>query len=98
MSSEGSDMALYLGQLVPNDALTNLTDGLVYATPYQLIGFGMNKAFDDFLLKFDIALKNNVQHNRTGQFIKVDRVDWDLAFDIQNDDRQWLSRVFSWSF
>ena len=95
ISSEGSDMALYLGQLVPNDALINLTDGMVYATPYQLIGFGMNKAFDDFLLKFDIALKNNVQHNRTGQFIKVDRLDWDLAFDIQNDDRQWLISINS---
>ena len=95
ISSEGSDMALYLGQLVPNDALINLTDGMVYATPYQLIGFGMNKAFDDFLLKFDIALKNNVQHNRIGQFIKVDRLDWDLAFDIQNDDRQWLISINS---
>ena len=95
ISSEGSDMALYLGQLVPNDALINLTDGMVYATPYQLIGFGMNKAFDDFLLKFDIALKNNVQHNRTGQFIKVDRLDWDLAFDVQNDDRQWLISINS---
>ena len=95
ISSEGSDMAFYIGQLVPNDALTNLTDGLVYATPYNLVGFGMNRAFDDYLLKFDIAYKNNIQHNRTGQFIKVDRVDWDLAFDIQNDDRQWLISINS---
>ena len=93
ISNEGSDMAFYLGQLVPNDALTNLTDGLAYATPYQLLGFGMNKAFDDYLLKFDIAYKNNIQHNRTGQFIKVDRLDWDLAFDIQNNDRQWLISI-----
>ena len=40
-----------LAQLVPNDAIINLTDGFVYATPYQLLGFGMNKAFDDYLLK-----------------------------------------------
>ena len=95
ISSEGSDMAFYLGQLVPNDALINLTDGLVYATPYQLMGFGVNKAFNDYLLKFDIAYKNNIQQNRTGQFIKVDRLDWDLAFDIQNDDRQWLISINS---
>ena len=95
MSSEGSDMAFYLGELVPNDALINLTDGLVYATPYHLIGFGMNKAFNEYLLKFDIAYKNNIQQNRTGKFIKVDRLDWDLAFDIQNDDRQWLISINS---
>ena len=95
ISSEGSDMAFYLGQLVPNDALINLTDGQVYATPYQLIGFGVNKAFNDYLLKFDVAYKNNIQQNRTGQFIKVDRLDWDLAFDIQNDDRQWLISINS---
>jgi hypothetical protein len=95
MSSEGSDMAFYLGELVPNDALINLTDGLVYAMPYQLIGFGMNKAFNEYLLKFDIAYKNNIQQNRTGKFIKVDRLDWDLAFDIQNDDRQWLISINS---
>ena len=95
MSSEGSDMAFYLGELVPNDALINLTDGLVYATPYQLIGFGMNKAFNEYLLKFDIAYKNNIQQNQTGKFIKVDRLDWDLAFDIQNDDRQWLISINS---
>ena len=95
MSSEGSDMAFYLGELVPNDALINLTDGVVYATPYQLLGFGMNKAFDDFLLKFDVAYKNNIQHNRTGKFIKVDRLDWSLAFDVQNNDRQWLISINS---
>ena len=95
ISSEGSDMAFYLGQLVPNDALINLTDGLVYATPYQLMGFGVNKAFNDYLLKFDIAYKNNIQQNRTGQFVKLDRIDWDLAFDIQNDDRQWLISINS---
>jgi hypothetical protein len=95
MSSEGSDMAFYLGELVPNDALINLTDGLVYAMPYQLIGFGMNKAFNEYLLKFDIAYKNNIQQNQTGKFIKVDRLDWDLAFDIQNDDRQWLISINS---
>ena len=95
MSSEGSDMAFYLGELIPNDALINLTDGLVYATPYQLIGFGMNKAFNEYLLKFDIAYKNNIQQNRTGKFIKVDRLDWDLAFDIQDDDRQWLISINS---
>ena len=95
LSSEGSDMAFYLGELIPNDALINLTDGLVYATPYQLIGFGMNKAFNEYLLKFDIAYKNNIQQNRTGKFIKVDRLDWDLAFDIQNDDRQWLISINS---
>ena len=95
LSSEGSDMAFYLGELIPNDALINLTDGLVYATPYQLIGFGMNKAFNEYLLKFDFAYKNNIQHNRTGKFIKVDRLDWDLAFDIQNDDRQWLISINS---
>ncbi len=95
MSSEGSDMAFYLGELIPNDALINLTDGLVYATPYQLIGFGMNKAFNEYLLKFDIAYKNNIQQNQSGKFIKVDRLDWDLAFDIQNDDRQWLISINS---
>ena len=88
-------MAFYLGQLVPNDALINLKDGQVYATPYQLIGFGVNKAFNDYLLKFDVVYKNNIQQNRTGQFIKVDRLDWDLAFDIQNDDRQWLISINS---
>ncbi len=29
ISSEGSDMAFYAGQLVPNDALTNLSDGVL---------------------------------------------------------------------
>ena len=95
ISREGSDIALYLGQLVPNDALTNLTDGLAYATPYQLLGFAMNKAFDEYLLKFDIAYKHNLQQNRTGQFIKLDRIDWDLAFDIQKNDRQWLFSINS---
>ena len=95
VSGEGSDIAFYAAQLVPNDALTNLSDGLVYATPYQLLGFGMNKAFNDYLLKFDVAYKHNLQHNRLGQFIKTDRIDWDLAFDIQKNDRTILLSINS---
>ena len=95
ISVEGSDMAFYAGQLVPNDAIINLTDGLVYATPYQLLGFGMNKSFVDYLLKFDVAYKHNLQQNRSGHFVKVDRIDWDLAFDIQKNDRTILISVNS---
>ena len=95
INKEGSDMAFYAGQLIPNDALKNLTDGMAYASPYELLGFGMNKVFDDYLLKFDIAYKRNLRQNRLGQFIKADRVDWDLAFDIQNDDRQYLISINS---
>ena len=95
INTEGSDMAFYAGQLIPNDALKNLTDGMAYASPYELLGFGMNKVFDDYLLKFDIAYKRNLRQNRLGQFIKADRVDWDLAFDIQNDDRQYLISINS---
>ena len=95
INTEGSDMAFYAGQLIPNDALKNLTDDLAYASPYELLGFGMNKVFDDYLLKFDIAYKRNLRHNRLAQFIKADRVDWDLAFDIQNDDRQYLISINS---
>jgi len=95
INAEGSDMAFYAGQLIPNDALKNLTDGMAYASPYELLGFGMNKVFDDYLLKFDIAYKRNLRQNRLGQFIKADRVDWDLAFDIQNDDRQYLISINS---
>ena len=95
INTEGSDMAFYAGQLIPNDALKNLTDDLAYASPYELLGFGMNKVFDDYLLKFDIAYKRNLRQNRLGQFIKADRVDWDLAFDIQNDDRQYLISINS---
>jgi len=95
INTEGSDMAFYAGQLTPNDALKNLTDGMAYASPYELLGFGMNKVFDDYLLKFDIAYKRNLRQNRLGQFIKADRVDWDVAFDIQNDDRQYLISINS---
>lgn len=95
ITKEGSDMAFYGAQLVPNSAIINLNDGFTYATPYQLLGFGMNKTFDDYLLKFDIAYKNNLEHNRLGQFIKADRIDWDLAFDIQKNDRQWLISINS---
>ena len=95
LNTEGSDMAFYAGQLIPNDALKNLTDDLAYASPYELLGFGMNKVFDDYLLKFDIAYKRNLRHNRSGQFIKADRVDWDLAFDIQKGDRQYLISINS---
>ena len=95
LNTEGSDMAFYAAQLIPNDALKNLTDDLAYASPYELLGFGMNKVFDDYLLKFDIAYKRNLRHNRLGQFIKADRVDWGLAFDIQKDDRQWLISINS---
>ena len=95
INTEGSDMAFYAGQLIPNDALKNLTDELAYASPYELLGFGMNKVFDDYLLKFDIAYKRNLRHNRLGQFIKADRVDWDLAFDIQKGDRQYLISINS---
>ena len=95
INTEGSDMAFYAGQLIPNDALKNLADGMAYASPYKLLGFGMNKVFDDYLLKFDIAYKRNLRHNRLGQLIKADRVDWDLAFDIQNGDRQWLISINS---
>ncbi len=95
INTEGSDMAFYAGQLIPNDALKNLTDGIAYASPYELLGFGMNKVFDDYLLKFDIAYKRNLRQNRLGQFIKADRVDWDLAFDIQKSDRQWLISINS---
>ena len=95
INTEGSDMAFYAGQLIPNDALKNLTDGMAYGSPYELLGFGMNKVFDDYLLKFDIAYKRNLRQNRLGQFIKADRVDWDLAFDIQNDDRQYLISINS---
>ena len=95
LNREGSDMAFYVGQLIPNNAVTNLTDGLAYASPYELFGFGMNKVFDDYLLKFDIAYKRNLQHNRLGQLVKADRVDWDLAFDITEGDRQWLFSINS---
>ena len=95
INTEGSDMAFYVAQLIPNNALKNLTDEVVYASPYELLGFGMNKVFDDYLLKFDIAYKRNLRQNRLGQFIKADRVDWDLAFDIQNDDRQYLISINS---
>jgi len=95
INTEGSDMAFYVGQLIPNDALKNLADGMAYASPYKLLGFGMNKVFDDYLLKFDIAYKRNLRHNRLGQFIKADRVDWSLAFDIQKDDRQWMISINS---
>jgi len=95
INTEGSDMAFYAGQLIPNDALKNLTDDLAYASPYELLGFGMNKVFDDYLLKFDIAYKRNLRHNRSGQFIKAERVDWDLAFDIQKGDRQYLISINS---
>ena len=95
INTEGSDMAFYAGQLIPNDALKNLTDGMAYASPYELLGFGMNKVFDDYLLKFDIAYKRNLRHNRLAQFIKADRVDWDLAFDIQKGDRQYLISINS---
>ena len=95
LNTEGSDMAFYAGQLIPNDALKNLTDDLAYASPYELLGFGMNKVFDDYLLKFDIAYKRNLRQNRLGQFIKADRVDWDLAFDIQKGDRQYLISINS---
>ena len=95
INTEGSDMAFYVAQLIPNDALKNLTDGMAYGSPYELLGFGMNKVFDDYLLKFDIAYKRNLRQNRLGQFIKADRVDWDLAFDIQNDDRQYLISINS---
>jgi len=95
LNTEGSDMAFYAAQLIPNDALKNLTDELAYASPYELLGLGMNKVFDDYLLKFDIAYKRNLRHNRSGQFIKAERVDWDLAFDIQNDDRQYLISINS---
>ncbi len=95
INTEGSDMAFYAGQLILNDALKNLTDGMAYASSYELLGFGMNKVFDDYLLKFDIAYKRNLRQNRLGQFIKADRVDWDLAFDIQNDDRQYLISINS---
>ena len=61
INTEGSDMAFYAGQLIPNDALKNLTDGMAYASPYELLGFGMNKVFDDYLLKFDIAYKRNLR-------------------------------------
>ena len=95
INTEGSDMAFYAGQLIPNAALKNLTDGMAYGSPYELLGFGMNKVFDDYLLKLDIAYKRNLRQNRLGQFIKADRVDWDLAFDIQNDDRQYLISINS---
>jgi len=95
INTEGSDMAFYTGQFIPNDALKNLTDGMAYASPYELLGFGMNKVVDDYLLKFDIAYKRNLRHNRLGKFIKADRVDWNLAFDIQKDDRQWLISINS---
>ncbi len=95
INTEGSDMAFYVAQLIPNDALKNLTDGMAYGSPYELLGFGMNKVFDDYLLKFDIAYNRNLRQNRLGQFIKADRVDWDLAFDIQNDDRQYLISINS---
>jgi len=95
INTEGSDMAFYAGQLIPNDAIKNLTDDLAYASPYELLGFGMNKVFDDYLLKFDIAYKHNLRHNRSGQFIKADRIDWDLAFDIQKGDRQYLISINS---
>jgi len=95
INTEGSDMAFYAGQLIPNDALKSITDGMAYASPYELLGFGMNKVFDDYLLKFDIAYKRNLRHNRLGQFIKADSIDWDLAFDIQKGDRQYLISINS---
>jgi len=95
LNTEGSDMAFYAGQLIPNNALKNLTDEMAYASPYELVGFGMNKVFDNFLLKFDIAYKRNLKVNRLGQFIEADSIDWDLAFDTQKGDRQWLISINS---
>jgi hypothetical protein len=55
----------------------------------------MNKAYDNYLLKFDLAYKHNLEHNRLSQFVEADRLDLDVALDIQQDDRQWLFSINS---
>ena len=95
INQEGGDMAVYGAYLIPNNAVTNISNSAGYAGPYQLLGFSMNKAYDNYLLKFDLAYKHNLEHNRLNQFVEADRLDLDVALDIQQDDRQWLFSINS---
>lgn len=73
----------------------NLSTAQSYANPYQLFGFSMNKIIDRYLLKFDIAYKNNLKQNRASQLISADRLDWNIAIDICEGDRQWMLALIS---
>jgi hypothetical protein len=80
---------------VPNSALKDIANGDSKAHPYQLLGYSANQAVEGYLIKYDIAYKNNLKHNRSGSLVSVDRIDWGIALDRQKEDRQWLFTINS---
>ena len=95
INREGGDMAFYAGRLIPNGAVKDIVNSVSYASPYQLLGFSMNKVLGNHLLKFDIAYKHNLEQNNASQLLKVNRLDWDIALDVGEGDRQWLLAISS---
>ena len=95
INQEGGDMAVYAAHLIPNGAVKDIANSVSYAQAYQLLGFSMNKVLGNHLLKFDVSYKHNLEHNNSSQLVKVDRLDWDLALDIGEGDRQWLLAISS---
>lgn len=89
------DSSIYLARLVPNSALKDIANGDSKAHPYQLLGYSANQAIEGYLIKYDIAYKNNLKHNRSGSLVSVDRIDWGIALDRQKEDRQWLFTINS---
>lgn len=94
-SKEDGDRAFYMGQLIPNTTVMNLATGQNYASPYKLFGFSMNKTIDNYLLKFDIAYKHNLEHNRASQLVNANRLDWNIGLDIRKGDSQQMLSIIS---
>lgn len=87
LNSEGRDTAFYFARLVPNGAIKDIANGVSYANPYHLLGFSGNQSVGGNLIKYDVAYKSNLEHNRS-KLVEVDRLDWGLALDMQKDDMQ----------
>jgi len=85
-NNDGADSAFYYARLVPNSATKDIANGVSFANPYHLLGYSGNQTFQGNLIKYDIAYKSNLEHNRASNLVEVDRLDWGLALDIQQDD------------
>jgi len=95
INNDGNDTAIYFARLIPNNALKDIVNGNSKAKPYHLLGLSTNQAIDGYLIKYDLAYKRNLQHNRADKLVDTDRIDLGVALDIQQDDRQWIFSLSS---
>jgi hypothetical protein len=92
----GGDWAFYVGHLLANSAIFGLADDAIVlmAKGYALLGYGVNHAIGDDLVKLDMAYKHGLGHYVKGTGVTdARRLDVAVAADLKQDKWQWQASL-----